>query len=336
MEIDKDILLQGARRGLYRGISQGDLDLVKTSFDLLWSEREGRQAIRWSLPVYIIHTAWPLISEFINFLGHLSSGSGISVDSKDEEKYYRGFVYRLAASVKSKDAFSLALLSDDIVEAPFSPVDKERHLFRSMRKTALAFSFEVATNELFNRQMGKFAIKGMIPPDDYSINALMYCRARALSGGLFFDRMAFLAAMLLIGKRGLQKEKIRDAWRSLKIEPKPQTIPFPEMVYDDKTAFGRQVFKGLEKKLLKKGLDHTTLYTLWSRLEIDFTPKEALRIISPKKAQKADYHQSAWYFEAFKETLSFGDGVKENVMNWREKIRPMLEKEIRKHLRNVC
>lgn len=331
MGIDKAVLVQGARRGLWRAVMQGDCDLLKTCFGLLWGHEEGEQFIRWTVPSMVCQSAWYLLTEFVVFLDYLSENR-VAVGSEQEGKFYKSFLYRLAKAPKSRDAFALALLSGDISEAPLSPVDKERHLFLGFRKTAEVFGLLAAGNDLVDTEEG-FCFKDAVPLDDYSRCAVLFCRSRMLSGGLVFDRLAFLAALFLIGKRGLDSNRIREQWRTIDVKKiKPKEISLLELLFDNRTQFGRRAFARMEKRIAKIGLDSAGFYALWSRLEIDFTPKESLLKQSALNIQEADAFTTVWYLRAFKESIEFGQGAVENVRLWREDLRPFVVKIIRKLL----
>jgi hypothetical protein len=60
--------LFGARSGIQKAIRRGDIDLAKTCFDLLWSEKSHQTWLKWRITVLVNEESWWLIGELSDFL----------------------------------------------------------------------------------------------------------------------------------------------------------------------------------------------------------------------------------------------------------------------------
>lgn len=317
IKISKDDLLYGARSGIQKGIRRGDLDLVKTCFDILWVDKTQRNWLKWRLTVLVFEECWPMLGELHEFY---------EVKPK-EEKQYRKFIYQLALATKSKDAPYQMLIT-----APAKLFTSEQWRHYELQNVKLLHD-QIEDNDpatvvdsLYEETVVQ-SPRGKI--SNYEKNAIRLLRKRVSMGGMLGDRMSCLSVMMLISFRGLNKKVIQaDIKQGAKRWYKrvgqvrqPKTIQMPWYVFDMHTQAGKIGGRIFEKNKLSKykGLDAEKFYSIWFFCESAKMESSLIRwkIDDFDLGSRFDPYDTAWWIPLMKYALMYGKySAKDVKIKW--------------------
>lgn len=311
---DNDRLF-GARSGIQKGIRRGDLDLVKTCFDILWNTKTQRNWLKWRLTVLVFEECWPMLGKLCEFY-----------DTKPkEETEYRRFIYQLTLATKSKDAEYQILINAPV---DFFTAEQWRHYELQNVKllhdqiedndpaTVVDSLFEETT---VNSPRGKIS--------DYEKNAIRLLRKRVGMGGMLGDRMSCLSTMMLISFRGLDKKRTeadikngaKKWYKRVGQARQPRTVPMPWYAFDMHTQAGKIGGRIFEKHKLRKysGMDAAKFYSIWFFCESGKMEPSLInwKIKGFDSMSTLDPYDTAWWIPLMKYSLSYGKHSAREVKN---------------------
>lgn len=307
-------LIYVAHSAIQKGIRRGDLDLVKTSFDIMWGIKKERDWLKWRIPVIICEEAWYMAGEFAKLLGLKT----------DEPKEWKKFLYKLALVTKSKDAGPLLYLSQN-TDYEFWEI-KEARRWYSKLSDSLGPSVlvdEVSSKLLTNRYLS-----------DYELSAFDIFRDRVKRGGMFNDRCFCIGALFLILNRGLREEEVREEIKNSVESYKnsggclPKKIDLLSDKYwynmDMHTAIGKMVLGIYNKKYCESlSMSKTDLRFLWFFMESGYTPNKLMRYTDPKETPSI--LETCWWLQKMRKCMEFGGrSAIRNKLLWEETIKPKI------------
>lgn len=315
-----------ARIGLAVAIRRFDLSLLKTCFDILWGKDPislDRNWLRWRLPIIIMHEACYLMGEYVEFQNRITKQK-IVVNSKQEERAYRAFLYKLSAAFKCKDALALYGLIQKLEVEP-----EERYIIDMELTKSYWWLREldrVGSNELVCSKLFRYLVHEEYPPgffnvakEKYCFDAVYYLMNFATSIGTDRDRRVAICNAILYGRRPMIKESIKKLWDNridlLLKDPKikkPSTVQLPWYAYLD-SEIGEKVIR----KFKDKG---DLVKLLWLMVEICRVPKSAMIIKPVDHATRSDNVESVWWIPFVKSTLRINDDITPKAMmqSWNE------------------
>lgn len=337
----KKFIEQGAKAGIGIALRRGDLDLLKTCFDLLWGTDPislTRSWLRWRLPVFVAHDFVYLMGEFVEFSKRMIDQQ-VVVNSKEEERGYRAFLYKLALAKKVRDAPALVGLSvlqgrtvpaeESIIDLEFVSTYSWLHMAQFYEMTGL----DEAAHDLYAHLMHEKKPPGFFDAgrDPYTKDTVDFLHNMASSAGTHFDRCVALAAMVLWGRRPFPKEKIKAEWkeqvrRLLAEKPaKPQTVDLPWYVHDPTTEIGQRV--------LKKMKDKGVVSALWLHAETFKIKKDDMQIKPLHHSVRPDVCDSVWWVPYLQKMLAFEGMTAREAMNlwktvWRDQVEHSVSMEL--------
>jgi len=299
--VKEDDLLYGAHSGLQKAVRRGDLDLCKTCFDLLWSEKKHRDWLKWRVSSIVLEEAW-------FFGGKLKR---LQKSKSSEEKDWRKFFYELCLIRKVKDAGA-------IWEIPFNDSDSaELILAEKWRKkygspwdadiSSLGYSLASACRE--SRELS-----------EYESMSLEVFESRASMGGMFGDRVVAVGSILLLMTRTVDEAIVDDlidkgvkSWTKKKGR-RPRTVNLPWYVFDMHTQVGKIAMSVVKKK--KKELIPDDLLAVWFLLESAYIP-ESLRV---ENLETPNAFEEKWWPIHKKSELE-QQGGKDMIQIWDDSLR---------------
>jgi hypothetical protein len=309
----------GARSGIQKGIRRGDLDLVKTCFDLIWNcaDLSHRQWLKWRLTILVAEEALHYTGELAKFWAETKK---VEKGTIEEERLYRSFLYRLAIITKSKDA-------DGIIQLVGEESSSDEL---------------VAAREIVTR------INGGEPPDDvasdlkedydklgltpYELSALSVLRARSGMGGMLGDRILCCTSMMLIALRRLPETVVEmceeQVQAYLETADKPKTIPVPWYCYDMHTRAGKIALSAFMKNKsgAYPGLTQEKFASIWFMMESGYVPTELYPV--PKKGESPKIWENFWWTKCLSR-LGWGNMIATKVMDlWKTSMRDEIKKSV--------
>lgn len=286
-----DDLIFGARSGIQKAIRRGDLDLAKTSFDLLWAEKEHQAWLKWRMPVLVGEEAWYMAGELSEFLAPKPTA----------EIDWRRFTYRLALTVKVKDADALCWWRATPPEEAEGVDVLSRRLAAEldMMRSANQGEDPVATVE------ETVATLTATAPylTQYEKDGIDVLRKRIYAGGMVGDKWMLLAAIILIISRGIQKSYVSqseaigmEAWKNKAGKRKPRTVSLPWYVFDMHTQAGKFAMNVFMKRKAADFLikDRDALQSVWFIEESAFVPPHLLIEVGADEEVILP-HQTFWW-----------------------------------------
>ena len=307
-----DDLLYGSRSGIQKAIRRGDLDLAKTCFDLLWSEKEHKNWLKWRMAVLVEEEAWHLLGEWAEFIK----------DKPTEESDWRKFVYRLTVATKSKDAGALWSVANRMKDGDELEEQPEFVTMREYQRRITDGDPGSVADELYEEM-----VEGRTT---YEAGGLRSMRLRVNQGGMLADRFCCLAAMVLIGKRGLSKklavEDMRAGmqkwWNRVGEKRKPRTVNLPWYVFDMHTQVGK-IVKGIWcRKYLDdyEKLTEQKFANIWFVFASAAMPRDLVNYI--EKTEQLLPDETAWWVRNLKEEIQFADWTAKQIARiWRKEMR---------------
>jgi len=262
-------LIYGARSGIQKAIRRGDLDLCKTSFDLIWPEKEHRNWLKWRTPVLIGEEAFHFAGEAAQL---------IKEKSNDEEAW-RKLLYRLTLIRKNKDAGGLEFLGR-MEKIPGEENFSRQHLWelRQMRAAyAMGDDPGTAATALFK----EFTEKNIIT--SYWLAGMEVLRNRVFAGGMLGDRWMLVASLILMASRPCSKKKITSEekwgikrWVTSAGKRKPRMMDLPWYVFDMHTQAGKIVLSAFAKHYQEQFKFASTrgVEVVWFHMESGLIPDD--------------------------------------------------------------
>ena len=324
-------IIEGAKAGLEVGVRRGDLDLVKTCWDLMHDDERDPQAwITWRLP-YIVQV------EAFHMLGECARMEATLPDELDTEAAQLKFIKRLALAKKSKDVGALRfMVMNACQDDPLMDIDEFR-IYAETVERLKEEPIETVADDLYETVRRELGVHG-----EYALTALKLLRGRALLGGKLLDRYNNLAAMVMIGSRGLdedetQKDITKGARRWFtRIGEKrlPRTVELPWYVWGKDTGIGQQALRTWEREHGGEtpGMTVGMVAALMHCLETTKTPVSMINYQDGKLRGFAPL-DTVWWLDAIRWTLTAADETRKYTPKdqgelWREKIRGQLQEII--------
>lgn len=303
-----DDLMYGSHSGIQKAIRRGDLDLAKTCFDLMWSEKQHRSWLQWRFVILVEEEMWWMLGEASKFLKEKES------KSPDD---WKKFIYKLCLLPKSKDTESLFELSR---KGDFDHKEMEEMLFWKgvLDETGMASASDELMQDIRD---GRYGDKS-----EYELNAVRISKHRANSGGMAGDKTACFATMLLIAMRGLKQDDVEDyisdSLKKKKIARQPRTVELPWYVFDMHTTIGKMAMSIFMKHHAEKfDIDKDGLDGLWFCLESAKIPPEDLPLVKYSDDAKPTAFESMWWPLAVRDEIQFADNsAKQAKALWDSKI----------------
>lgn len=286
-----DDLTYGARSGIQKAVRRGDLDLARTCFEVLWSDKQQRNWLKWRLPILVAEEAWFFSGELGKFLAGEPS----------EEEEWRRFIYRLVLVLKNKDASALHTISqlDLEVEQEDELSDQIHWELAQMRSAAKAAGDDPPSiiRDLYAQLDERYKFS------NYEKAGLEVLIKRSFQGGMLGDKWFLLAAIILTASRHFKVEKVAKAeaygikrWSKRIGKRKPRSINLPWWVFDMHTGVGKIALKTFMKRKAKEF--HITtpedLAHIWFLLSSGMVPDDLMRHCA-LSAQEVSCLQSAWW-----------------------------------------
>lgn len=313
---DNDRLF-GARSGIQKGIRRGDLDLVKTCFDVLWNDKTQKNWLKWRLPVLVFEECWPMLGELHEFY-----------ESKPkEEGHYRKFIYQLTLATKSKDAEYQLLIN-----APSEFFTSQQWNHYELQNVKLLHN-QIEDNDPASVVDSLFEETTIRSPrgkiSNYEKDAIRLLRKRAGMGGMLGDRMSCLSTMMLISFRGLNKKKTQEDikqgvkrwYKRIGQKRQPRTISLPWYAFDMHTQAGKIGGRIFEKHKMEKypGLTPEKFYQLWFFCESGNMESSLIhwKVDGFDTMTRFDPYDTIWWIPIMKHSLAYGKYSPRNVKdNW--------------------
>ena len=314
----RDDQLFGARSAIQKGIRRGDLDLVHTSFNLLWSETKHRQWLRWRVTTLVTEEAW-------HFCGEL----GKLLDSKTkEEKDWRQFLYRLCLATKNKDAVGLwyyLKFGGEDLEVLGHPEFEEMQFWRALATEEGDESYLSVVDSMVDTYRRK--ARNL---DEYEESALMALHRRTKMGGMMGDRQICLSSMVLLYHRGVNEEEVMadvranaEKWKEKHGRKHPEEVEIPWYAFDMHTQAGKIALGIFMRRSAEKSrIDRDSFEATWFLLESAKIPKELLRVVKVTDGSTLGALDCAWWVPYVNVRLSQGKKTPKQLVHlWKTKMR---------------
>jgi len=310
--------LWAAKSAIQKAIRRSDLDLLKTSFDVLWGEKKTRSWLKWRLPILVEEEMWYYIPECARFLAE----HGDVKNHQAVRKQWLKFLYTMALLPKSKDSEPLYYLSISNCDPPHAEVED----FRAFLKDhADSTAYECA------KALSKRAMSEDIGLTDYELDGIKLMVQRSKEGGLPTDAWACLSAIYLLLNRGVGAFEVREATKQAhkSVKQKPAGVQsFPWYVFDQHTRIGAKVlrlfpFENGEKSFMERAL----LGKLMFLFESAYIPREQINA-QPVTATADCFTSVLWVPYINNELRGRGKPVKALKEHWATSIRPRLKNRI--------
>jgi len=319
--VHRDDQLYGARSAIQKGIRRGDLDLVHTCFNLLWSEKTHRQWLWWRVTTLVTEEAW----QFCGELGKL-------LDSKTkEERDWRQFLYRLCLATKNKDAVGLwyyLKFGGEDLEVLGHPEFEEMQFWRALATEEGDESYLSVVDSMVDTYRRK--ARNL---DEYEESALMALHRRTKMGGMMGDRQICLSTMTLVYHRGLNAEEIlldvranAVKWKEKNGRNNPVDVDIPWYAFDKHTQAGKIAFSIFMKNTAqKRKVTADEFWSAWYFLESCKMPKEIWRAVKANSETPLGIFDCGWWLPFVNIKLaqdsSRGRGPKQLAHLWHSHLR---------------
>lgn len=297
----------GAHSGIQKAIRRGDLNLAKTCFDALWSEKEHRNWLKWRLPILVEEEAVWLCGELAEFLA----------TKTDSERDWRKFIYQLTIATKNKDAGAVFALAEHMPTLRSKEMETARFWVPILGDgDPKNITDDLSEDLIAARKMSK-----------YERSALRVMKFRANAGGMLGDRRCCLAAMIMIAERGLDKKRVNQMIQAdiqrLGHQRKPATVNLPWYIFDMHTAVGKFAMSVFMKRAAAKFEieDKAVLHDLWFLKESGLVARKLLAAPSEKN-ELTIFEQGLWGLHKERQLGAMDQKI---VEQW-PKIREELEK----------
>ncbi len=310
--MNRDDLCYGARSGIQKAVRRGDLDLGKTCFDLLWSEKEHQSWLKWRAAILVTEEAWHLAGELAT----------IMTNKDATERDWRKFVYQVVLAPKSKDSVGLWCLST--LHRRF----RNKHMDRGMVRHPEMTLMDRVMAESKKDGKGDVKLAAEIAYDwakeridtDYEKAAIRFLRNRSGWGGMMGDRYFCIATILLIGLRRLCQAdvlaSIQDGaslWAArVGARRKPRTVELPWYIFDMHTQLGKIAFSIFMKHHAEKfNIGKEDADNWWFECESGVVIDELLKTtdIDPASPGILDNMWFPWHLKAGRTVAPFRDDV---------------------------
>lgn len=323
----KNDFLYGSRSGIQKAIRRGDLDLLVTCFEALWSDSMHRNWLKWRTTVLVEEDAWQMIGELAKMLAKIEGANTV-----EQKKAYKRFLTELALAHKSKDTEALWLMATEI-----QPVEQEGE-HAELQEMRLWLSRSEEPTEVAN-DLSRRIETDYRDLSKYEKAAVEVLRRRAGQGGMLGDRWACVACMILIVLRGLDEADVqRDVEKGLKRwlaekgrKPKEytqETLPkeYLPVMFDSHTAAGKMAIsvymknKGHKFKWLTK----ENLADIWFIFQGAWVPEEMVTYHTKLKEEPTAFDTIWW--TPFVQFYLAKTGLKPMAVKkaWVDKIAPEL------------
>jgi len=317
-----DDFLYGCRSAIQKGIRRGDLDLVMTAFDTLWEVKAQRNWLQWRTTVLCEEDVWHMLGELSLFYGRVKK---VKEDPEAHRKAWLKMLIELALCSKSKDTEALYYTAKDTKKK------KNEHAELVEMRELLGM---VSTEPL---EAAGVLLDGMKEQkvEEYRMRAARMLHSRMFQGGMYDDRMACLAGMVLVNNRpGFDpktvKQDIADGLKRYKVAggKKPKKKELPWYVFDMHTAAGKFASSVFMKHKAKDfpGLTKDKFEWIWFDLESAKVPKSLMKVKKFSLKAQPTAIENMWWGVQVKRDLPFGDYSALDVVRlWRTKMRPELK-----------
>jgi hypothetical protein len=284
-----DDLIFGARSGIQKAIRRGDLDLCKTSFDLIWSEKEHRNWLKWRTPVLIGEEAFYFAGEAAKL---------IKEKSNDEEAW-RKLLYRLTLIRKNKDAGGLEFLGR-MAQIP-GEENFSRQLLWELEQMRAAYAMGDDPGTAATAMFKEFTEKNTLTP--YELEGMEVLRNRVFAGGMLGDRWMLVASLILMASRPCNKKLIAreekwgiKRWTTLAGKRKPRMMDLPWYVFDMHTQAGKIVLSAFTKHYQDtlKFATKREIEVVWFHMESGLVPDD-FQVAVDMDEESVGCVQSAWW-----------------------------------------
>ena len=259
MKIAKHDIIEGAKFSLSTSIRRGDLDLLKTSLDILTADPVHKKWLEWRLPVIAVEESPYMMAEY--------------PEKFDDDRSLYRFAYSLCVVPKSKDHIAIS------------------NWYHNDAPKFLALSDKYDEVEDFSVFMDG---QSDPPPNDYMAQALDKITKRSKMGGKAGDLAMCSPAYYLLNSREFVKDEIQSLidqgtaeWYTLNGKRKPRTVKLPWYVFDQHTQagmFALNVFLKNHSDTLPFKVEHFKQLWFWG--ESAFIPDRLLK--------KADDNPKVW------------------------------------------
>lgn len=295
---EKDFLY-GCHSAIQKAIRRSDLNLAKTAFEAMWSEKEHRNWLKWRFVILAEEDCWQMLGEAARFLAEKPG---------DNEKDWKRMIYRLCLVDKSKDPEPLSTLA---VMHCKKPCLGRNHVSHPEMKAMLHWIKKMEDSDP-STVAGPLMdwCKEQRDLSEYEYGALRIAKSRVHQGGMLADRIACLGAMILITLRGLPEETITNHIKECeetRIVARPRGIVLPWYVFDMHTQAGQMALNVFMKRRAGSypaGLTKGIVDCLWFFYESAVHAHENL--IPFKADAKPTCFESMWWPVFIKETTHFG------------------------------
>lgn len=338
--MNENILIEGAKTGLEIAIRRNDLNLLKTCFDILWSSKAtsaSRNWLRWRIRTIVMESAIHMMGEYAAFANRMIDKQ-IVVNSKEDERAHRAFLYKLAVSWKNPDAVALQGLCRMQNETPKENCICDLEFSKSWwwLRYADEHGLVEAADNLY-----KYLTHEVWPPGfwnvtdtDYKRHAVSILKGLVTSAGPQRERETALVGMILHGRRLFLQEIVAARWQQ-RIEEflkapdiqKPKIVELPWYVYDPHTSVGSRVLDAFKRK-------REIVSVMWRTCETLKIPKNAMQIEPVSHKTNPDNGESIWWLSYLKRVLvSTGMSAREALLEWKENYAQKVEKLVKKELK---
>jgi len=304
----KDTLLYAAHSGIQKAVRRGNLDLAHTCFELMWADKQHQSWYKWRFPIIVIEDAYYLVGEVADFLNKRT----------DDKKEWKRMLYKVVLATKNKDSYALLSLATESIgnAVKGSELALVRKLVDGMTEENIKQKAEDAYDYLMEKR----------EYTTYEQKAMQYLKARASMGGMVWDRYSMLPTMVLIYKRGLDRDMILnqvdddvEAYFLLNgDDARPEEIAMPWYVFDMHTRIGMATMSiYLKKHGTKMAITRPQLERLWFLKSSGFVPSTLVRY--PKEGKKPTCITTAWWDKWLAIACKFGkyDTTKKADAVWR-------------------
>lgn len=301
---------------MQKSIRRGDLDLCKTSFDLLWNDPKQRQWLKWRIYTLVIEEAFYLSAELYDFLE----------TKTNEEKDWRKFIYQLCLAPKSKDNVALYSIKKNNYKYYIDKLSKDSS------EAALFFSSFAGMDfvngdpsKLCDNMLEFVATVSDVPFTEYEQKSVDICVSRAKMGGMTGDRLMSVVAIFLIKCRGLCKENVDSAlknsvnlwYSSIKSRRKPISVDLPWYSFDQHTQVGKIALGIFMKNQAKKFniASADDIKRLWFWSESAYSPEYLVPVCADTNSPTV--YENAYFYDCLSANLSqFGGDLSEVKKLW--------------------
>jgi len=310
--MNQNDLLYASHSAIQKALRRGDLDLAKTSFDIMWGDKTHRDWLRWRMPILVEEDACHRMGDFAIFANEVD---------KEDKQAWRKFTYELTLGLKSKDTEGLLYVSETGLQSNHPEIVYMRSILSRIKDgTGLVLNARGIMNDLLEtREHSK-----------YEVDAMQALLTRIGSGGMLGDRQACVACMVMITHRGLNQAEIGTHMQDVvssyvaKAKRKPKDITIPWYCFDFHTAIGKQALGiFMKRKAASYGLNEAQVRDIWFMLESGYVPNNQIRYRAP--FDKPTMLDTIWWPVWMKHCLTVNGKLPKY---WKELWETELQKEI--------